>query len=221
MNPPLVITACHGILARETLASWPDLFFAWMLRRDLRVAVNKKEYVAGPFPAWNVWLKNYWLAYGLAAELQILAKEGVRLAIVAHSNGCDVALKAARILARRKIYFEAMVLIGGAAEPDVEKNGLEQIWRTSTLKRALAYSSTGDHVVSNVLIWPWGHLGAIGWQCRGKPFGTSLKPDEAPGTSEFGTRWFSPFGHCDYFHDAHREAVFERIYMDLVGPFAK
>ncbi|MCC7518532.1 MAG: hypothetical protein IT578_05040 [Verrucomicrobiae bacterium] len=212
---PLILVAIHGILARETIVSWPDLFFGWLLKRDPTVHLDKKEYIAGPFPAWNVWAKNYWLAYGLVSELEVWTKAGNRIAIVAHSNGCDIALKAARILARRGVSIEAMVLIGGAAEPDVKKNGVFALWHTSRLKRALAYSSTGDLLTKSPLIWPWGRLGNTGWQFQGKPYGTALKPCAAAGTCEFGTRWFSPFGHCDYFHEDHREQVFERIYQDL------
>ena len=62
---PIIVLA-HGILTRQTVASWPDQFHSW-LELELHGAnanVLKKEYIAGPFPLWNVLVKNRLLARG-------------------------------------------------------------------------------------------------------------------------------------------------------------
>jgi hypothetical protein len=69
MKPILI--AIHGILTRQTDASWPDKLDAWMYRRDPAVKVLKKEYAAGPFPRWNCWVKDPLLARGLVNEIEL------------------------------------------------------------------------------------------------------------------------------------------------------
>jgi hypothetical protein len=42
-----------------------------MFDHDPEVKVLKKEYGAGPFPRWNCWIKDPWLARGLVSELEL------------------------------------------------------------------------------------------------------------------------------------------------------
>src|SRR5438309_10216816 len=114
-----ILVAIHGILTSQTDASWPDKLDAWMFARDPSIKVLKKEYVAGPFPRWNCWVKDPLLARGLANEIELFLEEnegpltpalspsdGERESqrsvwFVAHSNGAVIALLAAqRLIAR-------------------------------------------------------------------------------------------------------------------------
>jgi hypothetical protein len=218
---PLIIAAIHGILTRQTVPNWPEHFRAYMLTRDPAVQVVTKSYVAGPFPAWNVWAKNWYLAYSLAAELQVLVREAnARLAFFAHSNGCDVALKTIRLLAQRRIDTEAVVLTGAAIDSDIRKNGIQQLVRNGRLERAFSYSSPGDEIVRHWFIWPYGHLGRDGFTLKGKP---------AIGCDAIVTRWFPDCGHSDYFANKaipaprwrssriFRDRTFDQAYQDLTG----
>src|SRR5438552_15559332 len=68
---PILLAAIHGILTGQTDPSWPDKLDAWMLARDPQIKVLKKEYVAGPFPRWNCWVKDPLLARALANEIEL------------------------------------------------------------------------------------------------------------------------------------------------------
>src|SRR2546427_7475580 len=68
---PILLAAIHGILTRQTDPSWPDKLDAWMAERDPQVKVLKKEYLAGPFPRWNCWVKDPLLARGLVNEIEL------------------------------------------------------------------------------------------------------------------------------------------------------
>jgi hypothetical protein len=72
-----LIAALHGILTNQTDPSWPDKFDAWMYRRDPEVKVLKKEYRAGPFPRWNCWFKDPFLARSLANEIELFLEQGI------------------------------------------------------------------------------------------------------------------------------------------------
>ncbi len=67
----VIIAAIHGILTGQTNPAWPDKFSAWMYGRDPEVHVTTRHYWAGPFPRWNCWIKDPWLARSLANELEL------------------------------------------------------------------------------------------------------------------------------------------------------
>src|ERR1051325_2551891 len=67
----ILVATLHGIMAEQTDPSWPDKFDAWMFERDPEVKTMKKEYRAGPFPRWNCWFKDPFLARSLANELEL------------------------------------------------------------------------------------------------------------------------------------------------------
>lgn len=75
MQPKPIIAAIHGIMTRQSVASWPDLFDAWCDLQGIDAKVIKKEYLALPLPAFNVFAKNWLLAMGLAAEIELLATQ--------------------------------------------------------------------------------------------------------------------------------------------------
>lgn len=189
MNTPTAIGAVHGILTRETIASWPDYFDKWMWDNRPAFHVIKKEYPAGPVPMWNVWVYNKLLAAGLFAELEIFSSE-MKIAFCAHSNGADITLKTIHRLAAKKIPVRCAILTGGAVEADVQKNGILKLIESGLLGRAVAYSSPGDHAVCSPIIWPYGRLGYTGFTKNGKPF------TDHP---QVITRWYPDCDHGRYF----------------------
>jgi pimeloyl-ACP methyl ester carboxylesterase len=225
----IIIAAIHGIMTRQTDASWPDLFQGWMVDRDASVVVLKKEYSAGPWPRLN-WVKNRRIARGLVEEIKALRQRPTdRLAIVGHSNGCVIALMALRMLEREAIGVETLILTGAACESDVRKSGVLRMTELGfPLRRAISYSSANDlvvdhghhplrggqsaarrtlHVVRDTLwrwaSWPYGDLGRAGWQLGGREYRSA---------SVF-TRWFK-LGHSGYFAPGSRNCIFESIYQD-------
>src|SRR6266436_6403724 len=92
---PTLLAAIHGILTGQTDPSWPDKLDAWMLARDPQIKVLKKEYVAGPFPRWNCWVKDPLLARGLVNEIELfLIQQSINPSI--HQSIPDVCLLALR-----------------------------------------------------------------------------------------------------------------------------
>jgi pimeloyl-ACP methyl ester carboxylesterase len=204
----LVIFAAHGILTRKTSPAWNDHFEAYIHGRHNGVAVEKARYFGGPFPAWNVWVKNYQIAREAAARLEPLLRLGARPALVGHSNGADIILKMARHLARQGVHIEAVVCIGGACEQDVSKNGILTLMQSGFLRRAVCYANTGDLAVKSPLIWPYGNAGFTGW---------TLGEDRIE-TGRIFTRWFpAKVGHSGYYLGAQRDETFELIYRDCMG----
>lgn len=213
----MLLVAIHGILTRQTDASWPDHFDAWMRERHPEVKVLKKEYAAGPFPRWNCWWKNPRLARGLAAELQLFPRSEP-LWLVAHSNGANIALLTLPYLLAARGRVTGLLLTGAACPADIERNGVAGWLAAGRLSHAIAYCAPNDGVLpgnrgGNVwgrllqrgwtaLAWPYGELGRTGWRSA-RPLPAACR-----------IRWFAE-GHSGYFAPGRREATFERIWQDV------
>lgn len=203
----VVCAAVHGILTRQTRASWPDEFDAWMYRNDPKIHVIKKEYSAGPFPRLN-WIKNRRLARGLAEELELFT--GAEIWIVAHSNGAVIALMTLALLAKRGVKVAGIILTGAACESDVNRNGVyDLVYANRMLGRAIAFSSKQDGVVNcdGILGWlkyPYGDLGRSGWMMAGSSWCAR----------EIDTFWFEG-GHSIYFATGQINDTFERIHEEI------
>lgn len=214
MKPRLVI-AIHGILTSQTDTSWPDKFDSWCFHNAPELNVVKKEYKAGPFPRWNVWVKDPWLARGLTNEVlefcsdtdgNILETRIPEIWFVAHSNGCVIALMTVKRLIERGIPVAGIILTGGACDAIVERNGVWQWIEGRKLGKAVAFSAQDDNVVKSKLIWPYGHLGATGWQCMAGGHAVSwVREDKA------WTEWFSGYGHSGYFEPHNIQNTFQRF----------
>lgn len=167
----ILIGAIHGILTGTMDASWCDAFDAWCRQKDPTARVLRKEYMAGPIPAWNVWYRNPRLARSLVAEVEeFMERGGGAVYLVAHSNGCDVALKVARLLIANGTPVRGMVLTSGACQEDVKRSGVLRWAADGMLGRAIARSSKNDVVLRSKAIWPYGRLGYTGWTIEGAEF---------------------------------------------------
>jgi hypothetical protein len=203
-----VICAVHGILTGTQEASWCDAFDAYAWKQDPSARVLRKEYMAGPLPIWNCCYRNPRLARSLVAEVeQFLARGCSRVCFVGHSNGCEVALRAARILIDNKVPVFSMVLIAGACESDVLRSGVFDWVSDGFLYRATAVSSRADAVLASRLIWPYGRLGYTGWRLNGREFSDH--------SGAISTTWHDG-GHNRLLSPNNRETTFAWIWQQLV-----
>lgn len=184
----ILLIAIHGILTRQTDASWPDHLDAWLYARDPGVKVLKKEYSAGPFPRWNCWVKDPRLARGLAAEIGLFlegqsapaaGRAGVdrgsssrilpAVWFVAHSNGAVIALEVTKRLVARGGRVGGLILTGAACDGEITRSGVLEWVIRGRLGWAVAYSSREDRVVAGdaraarsgwgrIRAWAWGKL---------------------------------------------------------------
>lgn len=211
-----LVIAIHGILTSQTEASWPDKFNSWCFHHAPELNVLKKEYKAGPFPRWNVWVKDPIVARSLTNEIlefcsddegSILETRIPDIWFVCHSNGCVIGLLTMKRLIARGIPVAGCIFTGGACDAVVERNGIWQWINAGKLGKAVAFSAHDDAVVRSKLIWPYGHLGATGWQCLDSngQLVAWHKEDKA------WTEWFTGYGHSGYFNDANRVNTFERF----------
>lgn len=196
-----VIAAVHGILTRNTIAQWPDHLRAAFLD----CAVVTREYWAWPFPRLNVFVKNPIHARALAADLELVLPT-LPLHIVAHSNGCDVAVKTVQLLAAKGIRTETLILTGSVTDPDVHESGIWKLIASGMLGKAFAYISPTDGPLSvpSVLKWPYKDLGRVGWVRRGDSY-QDLR---------IRTRIF-PGGHSGYFLPEQRAETFRLMRADM------
>lgn len=211
---PLLV-AVHGILSGIKSPAWTSDLAHWLWGRGSSFTVLQRHYIAGPFPWWNVFFKNRYLARHLARELRPFAEDGAELNFVAHSNGADIVLKAIRILARAGLKTNAAILVSGAVSSNVHRSGVLRLVESGHLGCAIAYCSEVDGVLNfpAILQWPYGRLGRLGWRCHGKPF-----PERCPHYAGLGSRilcrWFAG-GHNGYFAPDLREKTFAQILEDL------
>lgn len=205
-----LIVAVHGILTSQTDASWPDLFDAWMYRRDPLSRVLKKEYRAGPFPKWNCLFKDPKLAKSICSEVAQFDAE-LPLWIVAHSNGAVIALQVMRRLIEAGRHIDGCILVGAACSSDVEETGVYDWVNRGQLGEAWAFSSAQDGVVNTRglwrwLKWPYGSLGRDGWTRGGYEF-------QSP---QIQTCWYCG-GHSGYFKAEQIQKTFEDFWQVIQG----
>jgi len=209
-----LIIAVHGILTGETSAAWQDRFkhFVWLRGVGAcggGVDVQNREYKAGPFPMWNVFVKNHFLASALADFVLDYAEDGADISFLAHSNGADVALKTIKALARENLATRALVCIAGAIQSDVMRTGIADLIHDGKLGRAVAYCSHSDEALRLAAIWPYGHLGRDGF--------TSSDADHTAVLFDSGsitTRFYPDFGHSTYFDADHEKQTFDQAVKD-------
>lgn len=205
MTPAPHIIAIHGINTSLVNPAWPWSFAAYVDQTTIQARVETEHYKAGPYPRLNTLFVNPKLAKALANRVllrrQLLGAAPVH--IVAHSNGCVIAIDVAKRLAKSGLPVETLVLIAAAAHSDVRKNGLMELSASHMLGRAVAYMSPDDNVIKPLQTFPgaYGSLGARGWQLERLRYGVEVDGYSlsAPPFSSFLTRRCDGFGHGDYF----------------------
>lgn len=196
------VVAIHGILTRTTTPSWPDYLDAFLV--DCKV--ERRDYFAWPLPTLNFFIKNPLLAHYLAAEVALLAKNGMPLHFVAHSNGCDIAIRTIKILTSKGIRVDSVILTGSITDPDIDECGIANLIDCGLLGAAWAYCSSADMPLQFPLKWPYRDLGRRGWQRNGAAYLSD----------HIRTRNFPGYGHSGYFNpEANRLLVFAQMREDM------
>src|SRR6185503_258521 len=117
-----------------------------------------------PFPRWNCWVKDPLLARSLANEIELFLAPNSKpeaisghstsppapppLWFVAHSNGAEIALLAAKCLIGRGHKIAGLIFTGAACEADVRINGVLEWQSRGLLGAAIPSSSAEDAVLS-------------------------------------------------------------------------
>jgi hypothetical protein len=226
-----IIAAVNGILTRQTVVSWPDLFHAWCRQTFPATSqpdVLKKEYFALPLPSFNVFFKNWLLARGLAAEIERLVKLDPEellppIHFISHSNGTDIVLKTIKMLAKRGIRTNTAIFIGSVLRSDVTNNGILKLIGEEHLTKAFAYCSNSDRALLVPRVLPWcayGTLGISGWTIAKQELPTieagrmyALRARTTP--YDVVTRRFDRYGHGDYFSKELINSTFRRAVADM------
>ena len=221
----MIILAMHGILTGREDITWPERFetYAWLNFPDFRVLVD--HYAAGPWPRINWMLGNPKLARGQAIRMLNWVQQGKgggRLALVGHSNGCEIVRQTAMMLAAAGAVIDCLVLIAPPIHPDLDRNGLQDLLDNGSLGRVVCYASPIDKVMArrlswnpvtwfqHVVRWPYGNAGRVGLD-RGE----CLTEDQqmAAGT-RVATRWWPRYGHSTWFSPAVSHQTFDLILSD-------
>jgi hypothetical protein len=207
----------HGILCGQTVPGWQDRFEQWLWRNAAGVHVIKRRYHAGPFPLWNVFLKNHYLAAKLAAELEPFAQDGAEIHFVSHSNGADVAVKTMRRLAKRGHVVKSAIFVAGAISADIGRAGLYDLYARGVCTRFFSYSAPDDWVLRFPVVWPNGYLGRLGFRFGLGDWWQQINPiaarEDARGDGFFN-RWFKG-GHTNYWQPAQELQTFRQLWDDL------
>jgi hypothetical protein len=218
-----IIAAVNGRLTRQTVVSWPDLLHAWCRQTFPETSqpdVLKKEYFALPLPSFNVFLKNWLLARGLAAEIERLVKLDPEellppIHFISHSNGTDIVLKTIKMLAKRGIRTNTTIFIGSVLRADLKRNGVLKLIGEGQLQAAFAYCSKRDGALAVPRLMPWcayGHLGISGWTYNGEAV-DSMRAAHA--SADIVTRRFDRYGHGTYFDREVIHYTFRRALADM------
>jgi hypothetical protein len=138
-----VLVFINGILAAPGDAEgWTDRAVTWShLHTDFRA--EKLEYFTG---AITRRLHQQARATKFARMLERYAAAGFTFSLVGHSNGCDLILRIARLLAGSRT-IRHVHLVAAAAEADFERNGLNELLCERTVGRAQIYASRSDHAL--------------------------------------------------------------------------
>ncbi len=231
-----LIVAIHGILTGRGDVTWPERFERWAAAKLDRTAVLTDQYDAGPFPVWNYCIRNPRAARALGKIVEnwidsaVEDGQTVKVHIVAHSNGGDIARRLALRLTGRGYEVENLLLFSAAVPNSAAAMGLIPALDAGTLKNLVVYSADGDRVLApspdwskpwTVALacarWPYGNAGRVGitdFDCRVSGL---LKPI----TGRINNRLFPGWEHGDFFppqYPGRVEGVFSMIGRDMKLP---
>lgn len=222
------IFAIPGIRDNRVHPTWPWAFRSTAARLGIVADVDAHHYAAGPWPRWNKFAVNPPIAKRIANQIllrrEILGRGQVHL--LAHSNGCVIALSVAQRLAKAGVPVETLVLIGAALHSNIDKSGLQDLGDRRMLNRAVSYYSPDDGVIKHLQTFPgaYGSLGARGFELGSRqPVGFHVVGyGEAPPFADFVNRRFEGFGHSEYFSAPWADATFTTALRDMgfdVAPY--
>lgn len=238
------ITLIHGIHTGLTDPNWTQHFQNYLELNLDQVTVETESYRAGIFAPWNLWVKNPRIAKAhanrIAAFSEAYKRErglpisrgnlpSLKIHLVAHSNGTNIAVGVVKRLARMGIRVETLILVGSAVHSDVDRSGLRQLVRHGEIRRAFAYCSDDDRVIRRLQSIPgfYGSLGSRGFERDGQPHGLKVEGFQplAEGTPvsgkwghdrwKFITRWFPGYSHGEWLGEEMRERTWQCFAGDM------
>lgn len=139
-EPRHLLVYINGILAAPGDSDgWTDRAVTWShLHTAFRA--EKLEYFTG---ALTRRLFQQRRAEKFARMLERYAAAGYTFSLVGHSNGCDLALRIARLLAGSR-RIRHLHLVAAACEADWAANDLNTLLAEGTVERVQVYASTAD-----------------------------------------------------------------------------
>lgn len=234
------LSLIHGIRTGLTDPNWTQHCQNFLELRMDQVAIATESYTAGPIPPWNLWVTNprYARAYAgriaafhaehrlqrAEAELMGLRLPPLRVHLVAHSNGTNIAVGVVQRLAALEIHVETLILIGSALHSDVDASGLAWLIGANKLRKVIAYCGGRDRVVRSLQSIPgfYGSLGTRGLERDGRATGLRVSEYQPLTAGDWGaerhrfvTRWFPDFTHSEWMDAEHRAETFRCLAGDM------
>ena len=162
---PLIVWCINGIQTWPgSPRNWNKKACIWLARHfpDSPVKGLADEYWT---TALTSWIQRRQRARAFANALGQFG--GIRNVIVAHSNGCTVALDALQML-RWMIHVEALHLVSGACDSNLERNGINSGLRSGALGKCCVYIAGKDQAMRIEDTLAGRSLFGLGWD---KPLG--------------------------------------------------
>lgn len=167
-----VILFDHGINTKRgrgpTIAERFETFVAFR-RKNRNTVVITDQYAAGPFPRFNMLIRNQWLARARFGILKYWHERdpATRFCLIGHSNGCDIARRIAILAEAEGIAINTIIFVAAPLKPSIEAMRLD-----SGAGRGLVVSNwvmTADEVLhapqaklGALIRWPYSNVGKIG-----------------------------------------------------------
>jgi pimeloyl-ACP methyl ester carboxylesterase len=204
--------------------SWQDRAVEW-IHNHTQDRAEKFEYLALPLTRWIGQAKRIQKCAMHLCDHAVNSDD--RIVVVAHSNGCPVALEAIR--SRPDLHVEALHLIAAAADSDCRRNGINELCQGGQVGSVQLYGSRSDDVlkygagISRVLVGSWTRWLHERWGCFPElgygqlgyygPEAGSLAPEVY---ERVWMEWRNGFGHSTWFQSFHFDDTMELITRDVV-----
>ena len=196
------------------IATLPGNQKNWNARAVSWIHQDKDHYRAGHraqldeyfTTALTVWIHSHERAETFAKLLNQFY--GWRIIIVAHSNGCHVALDAMRIAHSVKIH--ALHLVAGAVDGNFRRNGLNWMLKKGQVGDVRIYRGGRDWAMRLCCLIAGKLLFAI--SLRDKPLGLAGAKDVDPVVADQVMEIIEPaFGHSDWWHPDNFNRTMKRF----------
>lgn len=186
MTQPVYIYICGILTWPGSSKNWTGKAATWTMTRPKHQA-EKIEYFSPGLFSRSIGQEAR--AEKLVKTMHEFLSRGRRVILVAHSNGCDVALDALRKMGWPEI--AELHLISGAIEADFDKNGLNQA--RNKIGRVVVYVAGLDKALA-LAASPLGRFFGYGALGRTGPINPWWQVDVVVEPE---------FEHSDWFDDAH------------------
>ena len=129
------------------IATWPGDHKNWNKRAAVWLALNHPEH-HGILDEYFTTALTVWInARDRAEDFADLLRQfkGWRIVIVAHSNGCHVAVEALKIA--HEVQVQVLHLVAGAVDANFARNGLNWMLKKAQVGKVCVYRGGRDHAM--------------------------------------------------------------------------